>query len=497
MHQRRTLQLATAAAALLSVAIHAQSSKWADPYLRGVKAIDAKNYAEAVVQLEQAVAADPKAEARKYVEGVFRLDYFPYFYLGIAYTELHQYDRAQQNFEKAKATLPRNDRKLQTRFSDYQGQLQAALTAAKPPPPPTPRPAVPTAPAPATPAAPDNAAARALALQLADEGRRALPDSLSSARVKFQQAEQTFPGLKETADGRDQIRRREEQYAQFKAGAEQDERASDWKAARSKLDQAKEANPEQFAADNLVARVNYVIGRMNAPAPPLPATPTPSVNALPEESKRLFDEGQLLASQGKYADADVSYTTALQRNANNLEAKSALDASRSYASLIRDGRRLKDTKGGVEAARKRFEDARTLDPRRFDRDGLGPTLNALLKANGQDPTKEALRQGLIALLSGEAERSIAILEPALDQTGATSSTSSTQRATRSAAPLHAYLGVAYATRALTSATEDERTRLSGIAQEQFRQAVSSQPDYRLSPALVSPKILAMFEQARR
>src|SRR5579862_4634380 len=35
---------------------------WLDPYQRGLKAIDARKWEEAVADLEQAVAADPKAE---------------------------------------------------------------------------------------------------------------------------------------------------------------------------------------------------------------------------------------------------------------------------------------------------------------------------------------------------------------------------------------------------------------------------------------------------
>ncbi len=338
-----------------------------------------------------------------------------------------------------------------------------------------------------------NEAARSYALQLDDEGLRALPESGSAARAKFQQADQVFPGLKETADGLAELKRRDDQYAQFKAGAEQDINANtpaSLRSALAKLDQAKAAQPEQYAADNLVARVNFVNGRLNAPVvvPPGPGGPGGSVPIPTDPSKGLFEAGRLLASQGKYAEADASYASALQKNPGNLDAKGALETSRNYAALVKDGRSLQDKKGSAQAARKSFEDARALDAQRFDRDGLGPVLTALLRDAGVDPTKEGLRQGLRALLSGDAQASITILQPTLDQIPSGDA---------GAAALHAYLGVAYATRALSSSKPEEQTRLNSFAVEQFKAAVASRRDYQLSPRIVSPKIIAIFEQARR
>jgi tetratricopeptide (TPR) repeat protein len=510
--QHRALRIAVAAATLLSVAVsvYAQNNKWADPYQKGLKAVDAKKWDEAVADIEQAVAVEPKAEKAKYVEGVFRIDYFPYLYLGMAYMELKQYDKAQANFEKAKNPAP-SDKKLQTRAADYQGQLTAALS----------KPQGPTVNAAFEPAVrrgedafaarryPDalsaydsakgidgaayakenvqvkrDEAARTFALQLVDEGRKALNDSLTGAKGKFQQADQAFAGLKDTADGLAEVKRREDQYAQLKTGAEQDITGSNWSAALAKLNQAKGANPEGFTADNLVARVNFVNTRQNA------RVTTPPVNnqtALADDARKFVDAGRLLASQGKYTEADASYASALQKDPNNVDAKTALDASKSYASLVKDGRSLKDKKGSAGDARKRFEDARTLDSQRFDRDGLGPILTALAKDSGQDPTKESLRQGLLALLKGDAQGSVSILEPALNQ----------QPSGSTAASLHAYLGVAYATRALSSAKQDEQNSFNKVALEQFRLARMSQRDYKLVPRLVSPKILAMYDQASR
>src|SRR5882757_5858532 len=95
-------------AVLLTVSAAAQSNRWYDPYQKALKAIDAKEYSTAITLLQQAIAADPKSSANKYVEGVFRTDYFPYYYLGVAYLETRQYDKAQENFTKARPGLSRN-----------------------------------------------------------------------------------------------------------------------------------------------------------------------------------------------------------------------------------------------------------------------------------------------------------------------------------------------------------------------------------------------------
>ena len=98
--------------------------------------------------------------------------------------------------------------------------------------------------------------------------------------------------------------------------------------------------------------------------------------------------------------------------------------------------------------------------------------------------KAALQDALLALLKGDAETSIALLEPALATAGDRSTS------------LHAYLGVAYATQALSATKADDRTRLHDKAVEQFKLVASAQPGYRLSDRIVSPAIIRIYEQSR-
>ena len=88
------------------------------------------------------------------------------------------------------------------------------------------------------------------------------------------------------------------------------------------------------------------------------------------------------------------------------------------------------------------------------------------------------------LQQGNAQLSINILEPAL--TGRKADDKPT------VASLHAYLGVAYATQALSAPEPADQTKLRDKALEHFRLAISAQRNYQLSGRLVSPKIVTQL-----
>lgn len=489
----------------MGLPVSAQSNRWYDPYRRGLSAFESGNFEEAVTQLERAVAADPRASANKFVEGVFRSDYFPYYYLGVAYLRLGQLDRAQQNLERAREALPRN---LVQSLNEYQQQL-AALRTPKPPPVnanftsnlrqaeqalldrrfadavrsfDSARAADAAEYGRQNVQARRDQAARAYALEMAAEARALLPTSINKARTLLQEANRMFPGLQETAGPLADITRREQEYQQARAGADQDIAGAAFDAARQKLEQARSAHPEQFAADGLAERLSFVTERLRVP-PTRPPPPGPDI-------ARLFAEAQNLESTGRYQEAEKAYATVLARDAAHRGATQALERSRAFARHVSDARALR-ARNDAETARVRLEAARVLDARRFTREGLEAELAALAPNRpNPEPTPPvpsgalaaALRQALEALVGGDPDQSIAILEGAMDQGASVAA--------------HAYLGVAYATRALSSADDQARTSLESRALEQFRLALESQRDYRLSPRLVSPKILELFERAR-
>jgi tetratricopeptide (TPR) repeat protein len=410
--RRVTLALIVAIGLLATRPVVAQNSRWATPYQQALKAIQSGDYAQAAQLLERAVAADPKSEANKRIEGVFRVDYFPYYYLGIAYFEMQEYEKARANLNKARPTLgrqllPKLDeyekrtaaeierRRTNPEFERAARAAEASLTAKR-----------------FAEAVSSLDAARAADLgeftkqnlqtkreeavrglrgqQLTDEAQQLLQRShLAAARTKFMQAEEALPGQPVVQEGLEQIRQRQATYQRLLAAADQDVRTSNFQAALDKYGQARTIDPDQSTADNLESRIKLAGDRMAVKA---------------------------------------------------------------------------DTRA------KAPEPPRDLPPPSTD----------------QNSARTALRDALTALFEGNADRSIAILEPAVSG-----------RANQGAASLHAYLGVAYATRALSLPADDEPARIwreKAIAE--FRLAVKSQRDYQLSARVVSPKILALFEQAR-
>src|SRR5262249_51287082 len=188
--------------------------------------------------------------------------------------------------------------------------------------------------------------------------------------------------------------------------------------------------------------------------------------------------------QGKYAEADAAYASAAKADPKNQEALDAVAKATKFKSLRDRGVQASRTKDAAGAQRL-LADARGVDPDRFAREGLPAVPDRLTTSTGDDPLNATLRQGLLALLSGRAQESVAILEPAASGTGSKT------------APLHAYLGVAYATQALSAPKAEDQTRLKDKAVEQFHLAAAAEPGYQLSTRIVSPTIVSLYESARR
>jgi tetratricopeptide (TPR) repeat protein len=348
------------------------------------------------------------------------------------------------------------------------------------------------------------------ASQLADEGRQLLQQSkLIEAKAKLQLADQTLAGQKPVSDALAEIKRREDDYQRLKAGAQADVTARNYSSARDKYQQAQSAHPEQYAADNLAARLNEVNGLLargvrGGNTGNIAATTSTGNTAAPAggnaggtgtaargggvdpkaaETERLAKAAKDYLSQGKYAEADRDYAALLKLDPKNREAADAIGKSRKFTELKDRSAQLARSKNNADAQQALVE-ARGIDPDRFNREGLAAILDNLApKQAGPDPARAALQQGLVALLNGRAQESIGILEPAL------------ARAANSAS-LHAYLGVAYATQALSTPKAEDRSRLQDKAMEQFKLAKSAQSDYQLSPRIVSPSIVSLYQNAR-
>ncbi len=73
--------------------------KWYLNYLDGVEQIKNGNYQKGIDFLEIAIAQKGKPDPNTKFYGVMRGSYIPYFYLGVAYHNMGQYELAKHNFE--------------------------------------------------------------------------------------------------------------------------------------------------------------------------------------------------------------------------------------------------------------------------------------------------------------------------------------------------------------------------------------------------------------
>lgn len=326
----------------------------------------AQKWQEAISALEQAIAIDPTPSAGKLEEGVFRTDYFPQYYLFVAYLKTNQFAKARQAFQSRGVLTPKLNTEAQAYLAELvkadgaagaigeferlaaagdaalaakqyadaakafesardklpdeftKRNLQARLTDA--------RNGLAQVQAAAAQAERRRAADAARVLQdaarnLAAEGQRLVTaGKLGDARAKFQAAQAQLAGSKEAADGLADIQRREREYTASKDRADQLSKGGNLAAARDELVKARDLHPEWFERDRLassIANIDKMLGSQ----------------ALVDAARKAFDER-------RWADAASAAASALQSDPGNrdiaslrsaAESRLALDAARGLA----------------------------------------------------------------------------------------------------------------------------------------------------------------------
>ena len=192
--------------------------------------------------------------------------------------------------------------------------------------------------------------------------------------------------------------------------------SQDYASARDKLEQARTANPEQFASDNLeprlTAAVTFERGR-RSPDRSLEDTSKPNgLDTRIVEGQRFADTGKRLIAEGKYRDADAAYSSALKADAKNRDALDAVEKTKKYTALRDQGLQLNKSKNAA-GAQKMLADARKLDRTvRWRR--LNSTLDALPPSRiARSHRSWRCRSGTAGVAQRRRRKSIAILEPAL------------------------------------------------------------------------------------
>src|SRR5205823_1811114 len=126
----------------------------------------------------------------------------------------------------------------------------------------------------------------------------------------------------------------------------------------------------------------------NKPPPP------PPIDQKVLDGQRMALRAKELIAQGKYAEADTMYGSALKSDPKNQEAVDAVDKAAKFKTL-RDQSAQQARSKNVAGAQQALVEARTVDPDRFRTEGLAAVLEKL-QPPPADPTRAALQQGLLA-----------------------------------------------------------------------------------------------------
>ena len=523
---RTVLRAAIVAATCVALtgAAAGQNRRWADPYRQGRDLVKAGQYEAGIPLLLEALKVAPRQDRNKHVEGAFYEEYFPHYYLGMAYLRLRRLSDAERAFSDARvcrclspelskllavyeADLQKliQDEERNRRNTgggggatgggatggttggggtppDFLKRLQEAQTAAS-----ADRYADALRAYDALRAMDPNEYAkrnlgdrradveRAWAQHLVQQGNQAAAaGQLNDAAARYQEAEKIVSGAGRA--GLDEIQRRRTEYSRLKGAAEVDAKAGRMDAARDKARQAQGFDPEQFRADNLLSALEAL----------RPAT-TASGNA--EKARELIKQAQDRISARDYRGAGTLYRQAAGLDPQNAEAAAWIEASAQFESLRDRGQQLQ-REGKLPEAMQTLEDARRRDEQRFVAEGLDALVKRIADKLGDLPEAQLapIRAALVAYLQGDVAGAAAKLEPLAG--------GSMPLDPRARAHVHAYLGAAYADLSLAARAETDRNDLRQKALAQFQQLVALQPEYRLSEMLISPPIRALLDQAR-
>jgi outer membrane protein assembly factor BamD (BamD/ComL family) len=477
----------------------AQDRRWADLYLEGRDAVQAGRYQDGIRLLEQAVKLQPTQEREKQISRNERTEYFPYYYLGVAYLRTEQLEPADAAFRKSRECNCLTNQ-LSGLQEAWEGQLAKARLAAG-----TIDPALL-----ARLKQLDAAQAagrlneaiglldqirslhtaeymrrgldkrrveveRGLAAQLVQEGQQLLgAGEFAAARDRFLAAEKRSPGSGQA--GLSEVRQRiSAAYTRLRQSAEADQAAGRLESALEYLRQAEAVSPEQYAADGLAARAAEWRKALQD-----------SMTA--EKVGHLLERARAAAAANRYAEATGLYRSVADLQ-NNAEARAFVDAQARFVTF-RDRARRHHRDGELDLARQALDEARQQHEARFKFEQLDALLAEIEAKLGTLPEEQIapVRTALLAYLRGDARQARDLLEPiaaggeALDP--------------RVRVHVLAYLGVSYAELSLTSRDEAERAALRGRAVEYFRALLSLQPEYQLRESLVSPRVREILEEVR-
>ncbi len=135
----------TSAIALIALfAATAAFASWYDDYDAGINAVRKGQWQVVIQKMSAAIKGNAKEGDHTRTYGAIFINYHPYYYRGVAYLNLGQYEQAVDDFEKTSGPGEENLGPLEVLMQ----RAKTKLAAAAEPTPPEPQPQRPVAPVP-------------------------------------------------------------------------------------------------------------------------------------------------------------------------------------------------------------------------------------------------------------------------------------------------------------------------------------------------------------
>src|SRR5262249_46782886 len=126
---RTAIALASVLLVLSSATTALAQAKWVKPYDTAVDLIKKNQFAAAIPALEEAIAADPASQEKKRVDRNASRDYFPQYYLFVAYLKTNQLAKARTYYNQ-RGRLPSSMNAEAAQLAAELNRAEAAAGAA-------------------------------------------------------------------------------------------------------------------------------------------------------------------------------------------------------------------------------------------------------------------------------------------------------------------------------------------------------------------------------
>ena len=104
---------------------------WWDTYDEALRAVDREDWNSALKSLQEVIAANPKSNAHARTYGMRFIEYYPYYYLGLAYYKRGEMEKALEYLNREKRMGAAHDQPLVVRQIDFYVQAATYLIEAR------------------------------------------------------------------------------------------------------------------------------------------------------------------------------------------------------------------------------------------------------------------------------------------------------------------------------------------------------------------------------